>query len=121
MHDVRLVMFKMFEYNPESINLLYQMAKDGEEVLGSMGNDEALACLSDHPRILYDFFIALFAQVTNPPIDSVRESIVMSNKCFIGPEQNLLTVTPKHCHRLQLDNPILTTSERILFDHFEEL
>eukprot|EP01124_Arcella_intermedia_P009462 TRINITY_DN16170_c0_g1_i1.p1 TRINITY_DN16170_c0_g1~~TRINITY_DN16170_c0_g1_i1.p1 ORF type:complete len:2167 (+),score=554.81 TRINITY_DN16170_c0_g1_i1:44-6544(+) len=118
MHDMKL---KMWEYTPESINTLYQMAKDGEEVLGSMGNDEALAVLSDQPRILYDFFVQLFAQVTNPPIDSARESIVMSNKCFIGPEQNLLNASSQHVHRLQLDNPILSESQRAVFDNFESL
>ncbi len=65
--------------------------------LGSMGNDAALACLSDQPRMLYDYFKQLFAQVTNPPIDSIREEVIMSLECYIGPERNLLETTDQHC------------------------
>jgi glutamate synthase (NADPH/NADH) large chain len=76
-----------------------------------MGNDAALAVLSDQPRMLYDYFKQLFAQVTNPPIDSIREEVIMSLECYVGPERNLLTTTPEHAHRLLLPHPILTNEE----------
>ena len=72
-----------------------------------MGNDSALACLSDKPRLLYDYFKQLFAQVTNPPIDSIREEIIMSLECYIGPELNLLDASAANCRRLALKHPIL--------------
>src|SRR3954452_11384270 len=76
-----------------------------------MGNDSALACLSDKPRMLYDYFKQLFAQVTNPPIDSIREEVIMSLECYVGPERNLLETTEQHAHRLMLPHPILTNEE----------
>jgi glutamate synthase (NADPH/NADH) large chain len=79
--------------------------------VGSMGNDSALACLSDKPRMVYDYFKQLFAQVTNPAIDSIREEIVMSLQCYIGPEGNLLSTTPEHAQRLRIEHPILTNEE----------
>ena len=78
-----------------------------KDPIGSMGDDMALACLSDKPRLLYDYFKQLFAQVTNPPIDSIREEIVMSVECFIGPEGNLLDYSEEQCNRLVLHSPIL--------------
>ncbi|NCN04866.1 MAG: glutamate synthase large subunit [Spirochaetales bacterium] len=91
--------------------ILKPMAELGKEPLGSMGNDAPLAVLSDKPRMLYDYFKQLFAQVTNPPIDSIRESVIMSLKAYIGPERNLLEITPAHAHRLLLEQPVLTNSE----------
>ena len=76
-----------------------------------MGNDAALACLSDHSRLLYDYFKQLFAQVTNPPIDSIREEIIMSLECYIGPEGNLLTTTEEQAKRLKIAQPILNAEE----------
>ena len=103
---------RAFGYTLEHANLiLAPMAEHGKEPLGSMGNDAPLACLSDMPRLQYDYFKQLFAQVTNPPIDSIREDIIMSLSAYIGPERNLLDRTPEHAHRLQLDNPILTNTE----------
>ena len=67
--------------------------------------------LSDKPRMLYDYFRQLFAQVTNPPIDSIREEVIMSLECYIGPEANLLETTPKHAERLRLPQPILSNEE----------
>ncbi len=93
------------------IKLLVPMATNGMEAIGSMGNDAALACLSDQPRMLYDYFKQSFAQVTNPPLDSDKEYIVMSLECYIGPERNLLEATPEHCHRLLIQHPILTNEE----------
>jgi len=107
--DPRLV---SFGYSLETINLLIRpIVTDGKEALGSMGNDAALACLSRQPRPLFDYFQQLFAQVTNPPIDPIREAIVMSLVCFIGPEGNLLDVDSQQCHRFQLPSPILTLEE----------
>ncbi|HEY4328093.1 MAG TPA: glutamate synthase central domain-containing protein, partial [Phycisphaerae bacterium] len=99
-------------YTTEDLmKLLTPMATNGLEPVGSMGNDAALACLSDQPRMLYDYFKQSFAQVTNPPLDSDKEYIVMSLECYIGPERNLLDTTPEHCHRLQVQHPILSNEE----------
>ena len=99
-------------YTTEDVyKLLLPMGTNGLEALGSMGNDAALACLSDQPRLIYDYFKQAFAQVTNPPLDSDKESIVMSLESYIGPEQNLLATTPEHCHRLLIPQPILTNAQ----------
>ena len=84
-----------------------------------MGNDSALACLSDKPRMIYDYFKQLFAQVTNPAIDSIREEVVMSLECYIGPERNLLETTEKHAHRLLIPHPILTNEELAALRHID--
>ncbi len=103
---------KVFGYTSEHLDIVLRpMAENALEPLGSMGNDTALACLSEKPRLVYDYFKQLFAQVTNPPIDSIREDIIMSLSSYIGPERNLLEVSPQHAHRLQLDHPILTNEE----------
>ena len=81
------------------------MAKDGEEAIGSMGTDTPLAVLSNQSQLLYNYFKQLFAQVTNPPIDSIREEMVMSVESYIGSEGNLLSETPEHCRMLKLDCP----------------
>ena len=79
-----------------------------KDPIGSMGNDAALACLSDKPRLIYDYFKQLFAQVTNPPIDSIREEVIMSLECYVGPEGNLLDTREEDARRLLIPNPILT-------------
>ncbi|MFW5684415.1 MAG: glutamate synthase large subunit, partial [Spirochaetota bacterium] len=110
--DALIPRLKMFGYTIEHLRLILgPMAENAKEPLGSMGNDAPLACLSDKPRMLYDYFKQLFAQVTNPPIDSIREDIIMSLSAYIGPERNLLEVSPEHAHRLQLDHPILTNEQ----------
>ena len=91
--------------------MLIPMIVQKRDPVGSMGNDDALACLSDKPRMVYDYFRQLFAQVTNPPIDSIREEIIMSLGCYIGPEGNLLDTTPAHSHRLFIPHPILSNKE----------
>ena len=78
-----------------------------------MGNDAALACLSDKPRLIFDYFKQLFAQVTNPAIDSIREEVIMSLECLIGPEGNLLSRLPQNAHRLRIKNPIISDAELI--------
>ena len=101
-----------FGYTLETMQfMLLPLVQQKRDPVGSMGNDSSLACLSDHPRMLYDYFKQLFAQVTNPPIDSIREEIIMSLACYVGPEQNLLDITEEHCHRLHLPHPILTNQE----------
>ncbi len=91
--------------------ILTPMAKDGVEAIGSMGNDAALAVLSNKPRLLYDYFKQLFAQVTNPPIDSIREEIVTSAETRLGSEGNLLNPDPSACRRVELKWPVLTNEE----------
>ena len=101
-----------FGYTVETMQfMLLPLVSDARDPLGSMGNDAALACLSDKSRMIYDYFKQLFAQVTNPPIDSIREEVVMSLECFIGPEHNLLTTTPEHANRLKLPHPIISNTE----------
>lgn len=101
-----------FGYSFEQVGLLLgPMAADSKEALGSMGNDAPLACLAEQPRLLYEYFRQLFAQVTNPPIDPIREAIVMSLECYVGPQGNLLEMNPSQCDRLHLPSPILTLEE----------
>ena len=101
-----------FGYTVEQLNLLMlPMVSDGKEALGSMGNDTPLACMSTQARMIYDYFRQLFAQVTNPPIDPIRESIVMSLEAYVGPEGNLLEMKPEQCHRILLPSPLLTLEE----------
>jgi glutamate synthase (NADPH) large chain len=103
---------RMFGYTEEHLNLLLKpMAENAKEPLGSMGNDAPLAILSQRPRLTYEYFKQLFAQVTNPPIDSIREEMIMSLSAYVGPEKNLLDTSPEHCRRLKLDHPILTNEE----------
>jgi len=99
-------------YTMEDVRVLMTpMAINGQEAVGSMGNDAPLAVLSDRPQLLFNYFKQLFAQVTNPPIDSIREELVMSLKATIGSEQNLFDETPEHCHQLELESPVLTNAE----------
>ncbi len=91
--------------------MLLPLVNQRRDPVGSMGNDAALACLSDKPRVIYDYFKQLFAQVTNPAIDSIREEVVMSLECYIGPEGNVLEAAPTDCCRLLIPHPILTNEE----------
>ena len=107
-----LVQQQAFGYTVEDLRLLMApMARDGQEAVGSMGTDTPLAVLSNKSPLLYNYFKQLFAQVTNPPIDSIREEMVMSVECYIGSEQNLLAETPRHARLLKLQCPILTDPE----------
>jgi glutamate synthase (ferredoxin) len=111
-HDTLLQRQIAFGYTHEDERLLLTpMARDGVEAMGSMGNDAALAVLSNKPRMLYDYFMQLFAQVTNPPIDCIREDIVTSAETRLGSEGNLLNPQPSACRRLELKWPILTNEE----------
>ncbi|HUQ11865.1 MAG TPA: glutamate synthase large subunit, partial [Steroidobacteraceae bacterium] len=91
--------------------LMAPMARDGVEAVGSMGNDTPLAALSSKSRQLYDYFKQLFAQVTNPPIDCIREEIITSSDVWLGSEGNLLDPRPGDCRRLELHGPVLTNEE----------
>ena len=92
-------------------NILLPFVKEGKDPLGSMGNDTPLAVLSDRPQSLFNYFKQLFAQVTNPPIDSIREHIVTSTVTLLGAEGNLLHPNEENCRRIQLESPILTNSQ----------
>ncbi|MFH1771665.1 MAG: glutamate synthase large subunit [Candidatus Omnitrophota bacterium] len=110
-HDL-LPLFKAFDYTREDLKtIILPMAQTGHEPTGSMGCDIPLAVFSQKDELLYDYFKQLFAQVTNPPIDSIREDCVMSMQSFVGPQMNILEETPKHCHKLSVHNPILTNED----------
>jgi glutamate synthase domain-containing protein 2/glutamate synthase domain-containing protein 1/glutamate synthase domain-containing protein 3 len=103
---------RAFGYTEEDLRILIApMAEKGEEPIGSMGVDTPLACLSDRPQPLFNYFKQLFAQVTNPAIDPIREELVMSLTSYIGSERNILEETPQHCHTLKLAHPILTNRD----------
>ena len=97
-----------FGYTIETMQfMLLPLVRELRDPVGSMGNDSAWRVSRDQPRMLYDYFKQLFAQVTNPPIDSIREEVIMSLECYIGPERNLLETTEQHAHRLRVPHPIL--------------
>ncbi|MGI9163295.1 MAG: glutamate synthase large subunit [Mycobacterium sp.] len=101
-----------FGYTYEELNLLVApMARTGAESLGSMGTDTPIAVLSARPRMLFDYFQQLFAQVTNPPLDAIREEVVTSLQATVGPEGDLLNPTPESCHQILLPHPILRNHE----------
>ena len=103
---------RIFGYNREELRMiLTPMGVNGQEPVGSMGNDTPLAVLSDQPKLLFAYFKQLFAQVTNPAIDPLREGLVMSLMAFVGKKQNLLDETPQHCRQLKLPHPILTNED----------
>ena len=103
---------RAFGYTREELQLIIgPMAQNGQEAVGSMGTDTPLAVLSDKPKLLFNYFKQLFAQVTNPPMDPLREGLVMSLMTFTGREKNLLDETPEHCRQLKLPHPILTNED----------
>lgn len=100
-----------FGYSHEQLGFVLGPMAEGKEALGSMGNDNALACVLEQPKLVYEYFKQLFAQVTNPPIDPIREEIVMLLECYVGPQGNLLEINPKQTNRLHLKSPILANDE----------
>lgn len=103
---------KAFGYSTEDVETIVRpMAIDGKEPIGSMGTDVPLAILSDQPQHLSSYFKQLFAQVTNPPIDPIRERLVMSLASYVGTNGNLLAEDPRHCHAVALKQPVLTSTE----------
>ena len=110
--DTLLTRQQVHGYTLEDLRMLMTpMAINAQEAVGSMGNDTPLAVLSDRPHLLFNYFKQLFAQVTNPPIDPIREELVMSLKTTIGAEQNLFDESEQHCHQLELDNPLIGNAE----------
>ena len=109
---------QLFGYTDEDLRvLLASMAATGEEPLGSMGTDTALAALSDRPRLLYDYFKQLFAQVTNPPLDAIREELVTSMASTIGPEGNLLEPRPESCRQIKIKDPVVDNDQLAKLRH----
>jgi len=103
---------RVFGYTREELKMvLTPMAVNGQEPVGSMGNDTPLAVLSDKPKLLFNYFKQLFAQVTNPAIDPLREGLVMSLMTFTGKKPNILAETPQHCRQLKLPHPVLTSED----------
>ncbi len=101
-----------FGYSSEELDMILKpMYKDGAEAVGSMGDDTPLAVLSLRPRLLYTYFKQLFAQVTNPPIDPIREKLVMSLATIMGWRRNLLSESPEHCHQVVMESPIIFDAE----------
>ncbi|MGH9340566.1 MAG: glutamate synthase large subunit [Acidobacteriota bacterium] len=111
-HETVRLRQQVFGYTTEDLRMMMApMAKDGNEPVGSMGFDAPLAVLSDRPQLLYNYFKQLFAQVTNPPVDSIREELIMSIGTAIGPERNLLKPEPESARQIKLDSPILSNEE----------
>ena len=103
---------RAFGYTEEELRIIIApMAKNGAEPLGSMGTDTPIAALSDKPRLLFDYFAQLFAQVTNPPLDAIREEMVTSLGQTIGAESNLLNPSPDSCRQISLDFPVIDNDE----------
>ena len=109
-----------FGYTHEDLRLIIgPMALNAEEPIGSMGTDTALAVLSNRPRLLYDYFKQLFAQVTNPPLDAIREELVTSMESTIGPEGNLLDPRPESCRQIKIKYPVISNEETAKLRHIE--
>ena len=111
-HESVLRRQQTFGYSEEELRILIApMSRTGAEGMGSMGTDTPIAVLSDRPRLLFDYFSQLFAQVTNPPLDAIREELVTSLSSLVGPEVNLLTESPTHCRQLVLPFPVIDNDE----------
>ncbi|CAN5324303.1 glutamate synthase large subunit [soil metagenome] len=109
---------RTFGYTEEEVRILLKpMAENGAEPLGAMGSDTPIAVLSKRPRLLFDYFTQQFAQVTNPPLDSIREEVVTSLKLGLGPERNLLDATPEHARQVILDFPVIDNDELAKIQH----
>ena len=120
-HDSVLRRQQMFGYTHEELKILITpMALNGMEALGSMGTDTPLAVLSERPRLLFDYFKQLFAQVTNPPLDAIREEVVTAVGSTVGPEANLLEPGPASCRQLILPFPIIDNDELAKIIHIND-
>ena len=118
---ILLIQQQLFGYTEEDVRvLLAPMARTGAEPLGSMGTDTPLAVLSDRPRLLYDYFSQLFAQVTNPPLDAIREELVTSLGASTGPEHNLLQPGPASCRQVVLPFPVISDSDLAKIVHIND-
>ena len=117
-HETVLQRQQAFGYTLEDLKILLEpMARTGDEPLGSMGTDTPLAVLSDRPRLLFDYFKQLFAQVTNPPLDAIREALVTSMASTIGPERNLLRPEPESCRQIVVDDPVIDNEQLARLRH----
>ncbi|MEN9954546.1 MAG: Ferredoxin-dependent glutamate synthase 1 [Actinomycetota bacterium] len=113
---------RTFGFTEEELRvLLLPMAKNGAEPLGAMGSDTPIAAISDRPRLLFDYFVQQFAQVTNPPLDSIREQVVTSLSTGIGPERNLLSAGPNHAQQVIIDFPALSNDDMAKIKHIDEM
>ncbi|RNE66528.1 glutamate synthase large subunit [Cryobacterium tepidiphilum] len=111
---------RTFGYTEEEVRiLLAPMARTGAEPIGAMGSDTPIAVLSERPRLLFDYFTQQFAQVTNPPLDSIREAVVTSLRLGLGPERNLLTAGPEHARQVVLDFPVINNDELAKIQHID--
>ena len=111
---------RTFGYTEEEVRiLLTPMARNGAEPIGAMGSDTPIAILSERPRLLFDYFTQQFAQVTNPPLDSIREEVVTSLALGLGPERNLLTAGPEHARQVVLDFPVIDNDELAKIQHID--
>ncbi len=120
-HESVLRRQQVFGYTEEELRiLLAPMARTGAEAIGSMGTDTPVAVLSERPRLLFDYFSQLFAQVTNPPLDAIREELVTSLAGTIGPEQNLLTPSPASCRQIVLPFPVIDNDDLAKIIHVNE-
>ncbi len=117
-HETVVQRQELFGYTHEDLRLLLApMATNGEEAIGSMGTDTSLAALSDRSRLLYDYFKQMFAQVTNPPLDAIREELVTSMESTIGPEGNLLDPRPESCRQIAVKYPIIDNDQLAKLRH----
>ncbi|WP_327148943.1 glutamate synthase large subunit [Nocardia sp. NBC_01329] len=120
-HDRVLIRQQIFGYSLEELNLLISpMAKTGAEALGSMGTDTPIAVLSSRPRLLFDYFSQQFAQVTNPPLDAIREEVVTSLRRHIGPESDLMHPSPDSCRQIVIQQPIIDNDELAKLVHIND-
>ena len=112
---------RVFGYTEEDLKeFIAPMARSGQEPIGAMGTDTPIAAISQHSRLLFDYFTQQFAQVTNPPLDAIREEVVTSMSASIGPVLNLLDATPEHAKQLVMDFPILTNDEIARIKHIDK-
>jgi glutamate synthase (NADPH/NADH) large chain len=120
-HSSQVVEQRLFGWTQEEVRLLIApMARTGAEAIGSMGTDTPVAVLSERPRLLFDYFQQLFAQVTNPPLDAIREELVTSLGGTIGPEANLLDPGPESCRQIVLPRPVLDNEELARLRYIDE-
>jgi glutamate synthase (ferredoxin) len=120
-HEAVIRRQQLFGYTQEDVRLLLApMATTGEEPVGSMGTDTALAVLSDRPRLLYDYFKQVFAQVTNPPLDAIREELVTTMGSTVGPEGNLLDPRPESCRQIKIQYPVIDNDQLAKLRHVYE-
>ncbi|MGX5680420.1 glutamate synthase large subunit [Schumannella luteola] len=111
---------RTFGYTEEEVRILVSpMAQNGAEPLGAMGSDTPIAVLSKRPRLIFDYFTQQFAQVTNPPLDSIREEVVTSMRLGLGPERNLLDATPEHARQVALEFPVIDNDELAKIQHID--